>query len=125
MKRKLFVIVFIICSILSSCSKAYKDDVNIEIPDYQNGTVEYNSSPAGDFENHNTLENWELIEKRSYDIDNDKKENSIALHWISMSNGIGIPKLKIEIENQEKVFEFKPISIIKVSLKQFVSLDKG
>lgn len=125
MKRKLFVIVFMICNMLSSCTKAYKDDENIEIPDHQNSTVEYSSSLSGNFENHDISENWEMVDKRSYDIDNDKKENSIALYWINMSNGNGIPKLKIEIDNKEKVFEFKSISIIKVSLKQFINLDKG
>lgn len=126
MKNKLLIIVIMTCLILPSCSKVYKLRVaNIQLSNSEKTTIEYSNPTTQKKENTNNVDDWELVDKMSYDIDNDGKENSIVLYWFKGSDSM--PKLKIRIDVKEKIFEFDPsktISVNSVNLKQFVNLDK-
>ena len=127
MKRKLLVIVIRACFILSSCSKTYKQQVaKTQLPNAQKTTIEYSNPTTQKKESANNVDDWVLVDKKSNDIDNDGKENSIVLYWFKGSDSV--PKLKIRIDAKEKIIEFDPgktISVNSVNLKQFVNLDKG
>jgi hypothetical protein len=127
MKRKLLVSVMMTCFILSSCSKIDKQQVaNTQLSNAQKTTIEYSNSTIQKEEGANNVDDWELVDKKSCDIDNDGKENSIVLYWFNGSDSA--PKLKLRIDVKEKVFEFNPtktIAINSVNLKQFVNLDNN
>lgn len=79
MKNKLLVIVIMTCIIVPSCLKVYKFQVaNIQLSNSQKTTIEYSNPTTQKKENTNNVDEWELVDKMSYDIDNDGKENSIV-----------------------------------------------
>ena len=126
MKNKSLVIVIMTCLILSPCSKVYKLQlVNTQLSNSQKTNIEYSNPTTQNKESTNNVDDWELVDKMSYDIDNDGKENSIVLYWFNGSNSV--PKLKIRIDVKEKIFQFDPsktISVNSINVKQFVNLDK-
>lgn len=108
-KTKLLTTIVIICFILSSCSNLHKQQVN-------------NSESQKSI---NIVDNWKLIDKKFYDIDSDGKEDNIILYWLQDNNIVS--KLKITVNNKEKIIEFDPsktIGINSINLEQFVNLEK-
>ncbi len=74
MKNKLLVIVIMTYLILSSCSKVYKLQVsNPQLSNSQKTTIEYDNPTTQKKESTNKVDDWELVDKLSYDIDNDGK----------------------------------------------------
>lgn len=133
-KIKWFLVVMVLLSlsiVLGGCSSDGKKAQNI---------ISYEQATTGIFvTNKLTLDdikkkymdarvqdNWKVVEKKPYDIDNDGKEDSIVLYWLQ--DGNSIPKLKVAINDMEKVIELDPSKVIPVNnvkIKQFVRLDNN
>jgi hypothetical protein len=124
LRKTLVAIIAVTCFMLSSCIKPYKQQTTqIQLSTVQNTGVEYKNQATQKQESAGTIEDWKLVDTKSYDINNDKKENTIALYWLNDSNSV--PKIKIKIDDKEKVFKFDPtktIGVTSVNLKQFVNL---
>lgn len=69
-------------------------------------------------------DHWKVVDKKSIDIDKNGDEDSIVLYWLQDESTI--PKLKVAINDMEKVIELDPskaFPVNSVKIKPFVMLD--